>query len=112
MVVSGDGDDDVHSVAKKYLTHTPSYFAVLLFSLKATNWAMLPLLLLFDSVFSCMLFIQQIKLDYTESLKTTLKDAWHRRISLSHVDRIFFLGVWRVKPHGLLCIHGTPALLQ
>ena len=51
MVVSGDGDDDVHSVAKKYLTHTPSYFAVLLFSLKATNWAMLPLLLLFDSVF-------------------------------------------------------------
>ena len=66
-MVSGDGDDDVHSVAKKYLTHTPSYFAVLLFSLKATNWAMLPLLLLFDSVFfSCMLFIQQIKLDYTD----------------------------------------------
>ena len=51
MVVSGDGDDDVHSVAKKYMTHTPSYFAVLLFSLNATNWAMLPLLLLFDSVF-------------------------------------------------------------
>ena len=49
MVVSGDGDDDVHSVAKKYMTHTPSYFAVLLFSLKATSWAMLPLL--FDSVF-------------------------------------------------------------